>query len=60
MDFINIIIGVLSIILGIFLIVLYQKLKKEKKAGGLSFKFQTAGIGAIMIGMGLIIRELWN
>lgn len=58
MDFINIIIGVLSIILGIYLIVFYQKLKKEKKTGGLSFKLQTAGIGAIMIGISLIIREL--
>ncbi|MGC1632773.1 MAG: hypothetical protein WA749_11745 [Gelidibacter sp.] len=59
MDFLNIIIGI-SIALGICLIVFYQKLKKEKKTGGLSFKLQTAGIGAVMIGMSLIIRELWN
>lgn len=57
MDWINIVIGILSIILGISLIVYYQNLKRENKTGGLSFKLQTAGIGAIIIGIGLIIRE---
>ncbi|MDE3744142.1 hypothetical protein PHU20_19970 [Maribacter sp. D37] len=57
MNWINIIIGVLLIILGIFLIKYYQDLKQNKKTAGLSFKIQTAGIGCIIIGIGLIIRE---
>ena len=56
MDYINIIIGILLIVLGIILIKYYHYLKREKKAGGLSFKFQTGGIGCIMIGIALIIR----
>ncbi|SFZ95284.1 hypothetical protein SAMN05428642_1233 [Flaviramulus basaltis] len=56
MDWIDIIIGILLIILGIFLIKIYRDLKKENKTGGLSFKLQTGGIGCIMIGIALIIR----
>lgn len=59
MDWINLLIGILLIILGIFLIKFYQDLKKGNKAGGLSFKIQTAGIGCIIIGIGLIIREFY-
>jgi uncharacterized membrane protein len=59
MDFINIIVGLLLITLGIFLIVFYRRLKTENKRGGLSFKLQTAGIGVLIIGLGLIIREFW-
>ncbi|MFD0990767.1 hypothetical protein ACFQ1R_11715 [Mariniflexile jejuense] len=58
MDWINLLIGILLIILGIFLIKFYQDLKRENKTGGLSFKLQTAGIGCVIIGIGLIIREL--
>jgi uncharacterized membrane protein len=57
MGYINILIGFLLIILGIFLINYYQKLIRKNKAGGLSFKIQTSGIGFIMIGLALIIRE---
>lgn len=55
---INIVIGLLCIILGILLIGFYRNLVKQKKQGGLSFKIQTAGIGLIIIGIGLIIREI--
>lgn len=58
MDWINLLIGLLLIILGTFLIKFYQDLKRENKTGGLSFKLQTAGIGCIIIGIGLVIREL--
>ena len=60
MDFINISIGILSIILGVSLIVFHEKLKEESKTGGLSFKLLTAGIGTLMIGISLIITDLWN
>jgi uncharacterized membrane protein len=59
MDWINLIIGILLIVLGILLISLYQDLKKENKTGTFSFKIQTGGIGLIMIGITLIIRELF-
>lgn len=57
MDLINLLIGILLIILRIFLIKLYQNLKRENKAGGLSVKLQGAGFGCIIIGVGLIVRE---
>ena len=60
MDFINLTVGILLITLGIFLIVFYKKLKTKNKRGGLSFKLQTAGIGVLIIGLGLIIREFWK
>ncbi|WP_271425233.1 hypothetical protein [Aequorivita sinensis] len=60
MDLINITVGLLLVALGIFLIVFYKKLKSENKTGGLSFKLQTAGIGALIIGISLIIREFWK
>lgn len=60
MDFIILTFAILLIILGVGLIVYYQKLKKENKVGGLSFKLQSVGIGALIIGIGLIIRELFE
>jgi len=59
MDWINLFIGILLIVLGIFLIKFYQDLKDKNKTGGLSFKIQTAGIGCIIIGIGLIIKEFY-
>jgi hypothetical protein len=58
MNWNNILIGTLLIILGIFLIKLYQNLKRKNKTGGLSFKLQTGGIGFIMIGIYIIYQEL--
>ena len=60
MDYINMIIGLLLIVLGICLVIYYYDLKKEKKTGGLSFKIRTGGIGFVIIGIGLIIRELFR
>lgn len=60
MDFtLNIILGIALIIIGVFLISFYQNLKREKKEGGLSFKIQTAGIGCIIIGVGLIFKQIF-
>ncbi len=56
---IHLVIGISTIILGIALIIFYQILKKEKKIGGLSFKLQTASIGAVILGISLIIRALF-
>lgn len=60
MNFFNLILGILLILIGVLLIHLYNYLVKEEKSSGLSFKFRTGGIGFIMIGIALIIRELKN
>ena len=59
MNFINILIGISLISVGVLLIIYYHKLKSQNKTGGLSFKIQTTGIGAIIIGIGLILREIF-
>lgn len=56
MKFLEFILAVILIYYGIQLINYYQRLKKENKVGGLSFKLQTAGICFIIIGVGLLIR----
>lgn len=56
MKFLEFILAVILIYFGIQLINYYQRLKKENKVGGLSFKLQTAGICFIIIGVGLLIR----
>lgn len=55
MRFLEFILAIILIYFGVQLIQYYQKLKKEKKVGGLSFKLQTAGICFIIIGVSLII-----
>ena len=56
MKFLEFILAVILIYFGFQLINYYQRLKKENKVGGLSFKLQTAGICFIIIGVGLLIR----
>lgn len=56
MKFLEFILAIILIYFGVELINYYQKLKKQKKVGGLSFKLQTAGIGFVLIGLGLIIK----
>ena len=56
MDFYDIILGLISIILGILIIDYYQKLIKIKKRCLFYLKFQTAGIILIIIGIGLIVK----
>ncbi|TVZ28094.1 hypothetical protein JM83_3192 [Gillisia sp. Hel_I_86] len=55
---VNIILAIAFIILGSVLIIYYNGLKKKEK-GGLSFKLISGGIGFIIIGLGLIIREIF-
>lgn len=55
MDILNFIIALLLIILGVFIIQIYEKLNKK---GGLTFHLRLAGIGFIMIGIALILDEL--
>lgn len=50
------ILGVLSILIGIYLISYFENLKKSKKTGGFSFKLRTAGIGLIIIRIGLLVK----
>ena len=57
MDIVNIIIGLLLIISGILVIVYYEYYMKKESKGNLSFKLRVAGIGLMIIGLGLIIRE---
>ncbi|WP_396187172.1 hypothetical protein [Flavobacterium sp.] len=56
MDLIVAVIGALCIFIGIWLIFFYNDLAKEKR-GGFSFKLRTAGIGLIIIGIGLIFKN---
>lgn len=58
MDVLNIIIGFLFILLGIFLIRYYLLLVRENKHGGLSINAVSAGISFILIGLYFIIREI--
>lgn len=55
---VNILIGLLCIILGLLIIILYSIKKKVTKRSLFFIKFQTAGLILIMIGVGLIIREI--
>ena len=56
MDFYNIILGFISIILGILVIDYYQKQIKIKYQGLFFPRLRNAGIIFIMIGLALIIR----
>lgn len=58
MDIINILIGVLSNILGVLLINYYLSLVKKKQHGGLSINLLSAGIGAVIIGVVYIYNEI--
>lgn len=55
----NLVIGMLLIVLGVVLVVYYQKIQDNYGKGGLSFKLRTGGIGFVMIGIYLIIDELY-
>lgn len=55
MDYLNIVLGLLLIVLGFFVIKYYQEELSEQ--GGLTFKIRTASIGLIIIGLGLILKE---
>jgi len=55
----NFILGILSVVIGICLINYYQILKKQNKTGGLSFKLQSGGIGFVIIGIGLLLKEIF-
>ncbi|GAA4274145.1 hypothetical protein GCM10022258_34390 [Aquimarina gracilis] len=57
MNIINIIIGCLLIVLGILVIIYYEYYMKKESKGALSFKLRVAGIGLIIIGLGLIMKE---
>lgn len=57
MDILNIIIGVLLIILGVYLIKVTSELTRTNKSGGFTFDLGTAGIGSIILGVAMIIRE---
>jgi len=53
---INILTGLLCILFGILIIMLYREGKKEKQS--VSFRLQNAGIMLVIIGIGLLIREI--
>ena len=52
----NILIGLLCIIIGILIQIIYYRQKKEKKP--MSFHFQNVGNLLILMGIGLIVREI--
>ena len=53
----NIVLGTSCIVFGIGLINYYQNLVKQNKHAGLSYGFRNAGIGLVIIGIGLIFRS---
>ena len=55
MDVLNIILGILLILLGFYVLKYYEE--KLSNIGGLTYKIMVAGIGLIIMGIGLIIRE---
>jgi uncharacterized membrane protein len=57
MDLLNIILGILLIILGVYLIKLTNEITLRKKQGGFTFQIGVGGVGFIMIGIALIARE---
>lgn len=56
MDYYNIILGLISIIIGVLIIDYFQKLINKEKQSLFYLKFQTAGIILIVIGIGLLIK----
>jgi len=54
LSILNIILGLLLILLGFFIIKYYEESVNKK---GLSFKIKSAGVGLIIIGIGLILKE---
>ena len=59
MNYVYITVGVLLIIIGVSLISLYFKLKKTEKSA-LSVNLLVAGIGSVLLAIGLIVREIWS
>lgn len=59
MDIINVVIGLLLILLGVLLVKYYLSLIKKKEHGGLSINLIGAGVIFIIIGISLIVRELF-
>ena len=56
--FLNLLIGFLCIISGIIIIYFYEtKIKDDNSIGSFDFKIRTGGIGLIIIGIALILRE---
>lgn len=58
MDFLNVLLGILLIILGVYLVRLTEEIKINIKKVRLNHKLGVAGIVAVMIGVILIIIEL--
>ncbi|WP_340067107.1 hypothetical protein [Ascidiimonas aurantiaca] len=58
MNLLNTVIGFLLLLVGIALVVGYERFKSKHGSGGLSFKLRSGGIGFIIIGFYLIAKEL--
>ena len=58
MDIINIFIGILLILLGIFIIMYFVRFVDKKHKWSGSVRLVGGGIGFILLGIGLIIFEL--
>ncbi|MBE9489190.1 MAG: hypothetical protein IMY67_02750 [Bacteroidetes bacterium] len=58
MDFFNTAIGILLIILGVYLVRLTEEIITNNKEGKYTSKLGAVGIGSVMLGVIIIIREL--
>ena len=54
----NFIGGISLVILGVLIVIGYEKMKRNHKTGGFSFKIQTAGIAFVLLGLYIIATEL--
>lgn len=59
MDVWNLVLGILLIVGGILLIIVYNDLVKQKQTSNLSFKLKSGGYFSIVIGIALIVREIF-
>ena len=57
MNYIDFILGVVCVFLGVVLISLYNNLDKKQQKGGFTFKLRLGGICLIIIGIGLFFRS---
>ena len=58
MDFFNTAIGILLVVLGVYLVRFTEEIIENNKEGRHTNKIGSVGIGIIMIGVVIIIREL--
>ena len=60
MDWCYLTLGICLSIIGVIILILYDKEFKPRRIGGLSYRMRTGGIGAIIIGIYFIVLAFKN